>query len=210
MFVLQSLAVALLSLLVAFYANFRWKRRRFYELADKLPMRKGLPFIGVLHKFIFRSYRDYLNVVSEMSNSDEEELNAIYLGPVLLAFINSPEFLKIVLNSPSCQMKPATFYNAWQCEEGLVLSHGAMWKRHRKLFNNCFTINVLREFIPMFNDKAIKSIKTLENYVDKKEFDAYEILAAVSLETLMKGNFNFDRDYMNDPHNEELLMVVER
>lgn len=210
MFALQSLAVALISLLVAFYANLMWKQRRLFELARKLPMRKGLPVIGLLHKFIFQSYREYLNIISKIPSNDEP-LTAFFMGPIhLVAFINSPEFLQIVLNSPKCQKKPATFYNAWQCEEGLVLSHGSMWKKHRKIFNNSFTINVLREFIPMFNDKSTKSIKLMESFVNKKEFDVYEVVATASLETLMKGNFNFDRDYMSDSQNEELLLTVER
>lgn len=210
MFVLQSLAVALITTLVAYYANYRWKRRRFYELASKLPQKQGLPLLGFLHRFIFRSYKEYLNVVTELIETDKEPITSLWLGPLFISVINSPENLQTVLNSPKCQKKPSTIYDVWQCEKGLVLAHGSLWKRHRKILNNAFTLNVLQEFFPIFNNKSLKSIKNLEIYVDNEEFDAYEIVAAASLETLMKGNFNYDQDFMKDPHNDALLKTVEK
>lgn len=209
MLVLQSLITACITLLVAFYANFLWKRRRFYELANKIPQRKGLPFVGYLYKFIFQSYKNYLQLMADIPDY-KDPLTGVWLGPFFGVIINSPEYLQTVLNSPKCQKKPGAFYDVWQCETGLVLAHGHMWKKHRKIFNNAFSLNVLQGMLPMFNDKSIKSIKLMDKHLNNGEFDAYEVVAAASLETLMKGNFNYDRDYQTDPHNEALLLTVEK
>lgn len=207
MFVLQSLLFGSLLLLVALYANFLWKRRRLNELARKLPGSNGLPFIGILHKFAFRSYRHYLSVLCEIP--DGNSLTKFWMGPFLSVIINSPENLQIVLNSPKCQKKPEAFYNVWSATEGMVLSHGSLWKRHRKILSSAFTVNVLHRLLPMFHEKSKKSIEVLRKHVNQGEFDVYENVAACSLETLMKGNFNYDRDYQTEPQNAKLLMTVE-
>lgn len=208
MFVLQSLIFGLLITLVAFYANFLWKRRRFNELAQKIPGRDGLPFIGILHKFAFRNYKDYLQVVSDIP--DGNSLTKFWLGPFLAVMVNSPENLQTVLNSPKCQKKPSAFYSMWDATQGLVLSHGSLWKNHRKILNGSFTMNVLQRLLPMFNEKSMKSINLLSTHVNNGEFDVYENIAAFSLETLMIGNFNYDRDFQTNPTSSKLLMTVER
>lgn len=207
MFVLQSLLFGSLVSLVAFYANFLWKRRRLNELAGKIPGKNGLPFIGILHKFAFRSYRHYLSVFCQIP--DGNSLTKFWLGPFLTVLINSPENLQTVLNSPKCQKKPSVLYNAWSVTEGMVLAHGSLWKNHRKILSGAFTVNVLNRLLPMFDVKCKKSIEVLKKHVNHGEFDVYENVAACSLESLMKGNFNFDRDYQNDPQNAKLLMTVE-
>lgn len=230
MFVLQSLVFGLFVTIVAFYANFLIKNRRFNELAKRIPGRKGLPLIGLLHKFAFRSYEDYLQVLKEIP--DENSLTKFFLGPFLAVMINSPENLQTVLNSPCSQKKPgiyffnfyyysdiinkyflkmvAAFYNIWDATSGLVLAHSSLWKYHRKVLNGSFTLNVLQRLLPMFQEKSIKSIQLLNKHVNKGQFDVYENIAAFSLETLMKGNFEYDEDFQTDPHNSELLETVEK
>jgi cytochrome P450 len=209
MFVLQSLIVGIFVTLVAYYANYQRKRRRFNELAKLLPGRNGLPIIGYLHKFALRGYRDYLNIYAAIPGKDET-LTKFWMGPVLMLMINSPENLQVVLNSPKCLKKAGVLYDMWVVTEGLVLSHGSVWKRHRKILNASFTLNALQKLIPMFQEKSMRSIQLLEKYVGKGSFDVYENVAACSLETLMKGNFNFDRDYQTAPHESELLMTMEK
>lgn len=208
MFVLQSLIFGLLVMLVAFYANFQFKRRRFNELAKKIPGRDGLPFIGLLHRFAFRSYKDYLQVLCAIP--DGNSLTKFWLGPFLAVSVNSPENLQVVLNSPKCQKKPSAFYNMWDATQGLVIGHGNLWKYHRKILNGSFTMSVLQGLLPMFNEKSMKSINLLNKHVNHGEFDVYENIAAFSLETLMKGNFNYDRDFQTEPHKAELLTIVEK
>lgn len=208
MFVLQSLIFGLLVMLVAFYANFQFKRRRFNELAKKIPGRDGLPFIGLLHRFAFRSYQDYLQVLCAIP--DGNSLTKFWLGPFLAVSVNSPENLQVVLNSPKCQKKPSAFYNMWDATQGLVIGHGNLWKYHRKILNGSFTMSVLQGLLPMFNEKSMKSINLLNKHVNHGEFDVYENIAAFSLETLMKGNFNYDRDFQTEPHKAELLTIVEK
>lgn len=208
MFVLQSLIFGALVSLVAFYANFLWTRRRFYELAQKIPGKKGLPLIGLLHTFAFRNYKEFLKIFSSIPDYTKS-LTKFWLGPVLIVMVNSPENIQTVLNAPQCQKKPSAFYNAWQALLGMVISHGDVWKSHRKILNGAFTLKVLQRFLPMFNEKSMKSITLMEKRVNNGEFDIYEDVAACSLETLMKGNFDYDRDFQTEPHNSLLLRIVE-
>lgn len=47
MLFVDSLLTGLLTTLIVYFLCFRWRRRRMYELADKIPGPVGLPLIGI-------------------------------------------------------------------------------------------------------------------------------------------------------------------
>lgn len=203
MLVLQSLAFGLLVSLVALYANFLWSRRRLYHLASKIPGPRGLPLIGHGHKFVNVEFTQIFNTLVAVSRS-LPSIKKIWLGPELLIFADTPESLQIVLNSQKCLDK-SPLYDALMLTKGLVLAGGKMWKTHRKILNPSFSVGVLQNLIPIFDYKSKIFVKSLENLVGSKQIDIYEFVSACSLETLLKGTMDVDRDVLSDPHNDKYL-----
>lgn len=52
MIVLNALLVGVFTALLAYYLIYRWKRRRLYELAAKIPGPVGLPLIGIAFELL--------------------------------------------------------------------------------------------------------------------------------------------------------------
>lgn len=207
MLVAQSLAFGLLIFLVAFYASFLWKRRRLYYLASKLPGPKGLPLVGQAHRFLNADFKDIFDYFVAVPNDYPTPMK-IWLGPELVVFADSPESLQIVLNSPKCLDK-SPFYDEFVLTKGLLVCGGNMWRNHRRIMNPAFSISVLQKLIPTFDEKSKILLKNLEAEVGKEAFDVYGYITACSMETLLKGTMDVDRDYQSDALTNEFFHHVE-
>lgn len=203
MLVLNSLLFGLFVGLVAFYASFRWRRRRLYYLASKLPGPKGLPFIGMGHKFLTGDFKKIFEAIITFSSGYESPAT-IWIGPELVIFADTPEILKIVLNSPKCLDK-TPFYEAFSLKNGLLLSGGDVWKLHRKILNPSFSLNVLQRLVPLFDQKSKILVRNIAVEVGKKPFDIFYYLSACSLETLLNGTMNLDRNMQSDACQNEYI-----
>lgn len=57
-----------------------------------------------------------------------------------------------------------------------------VWQQDRKVLNKTFTMNVLKSFVPIFNEKTSVLMKVLDRLVDTPEFDMAEPIFACTLE----------------------------
>lgn len=201
---LQSLIWGLLVTVIAFYARFRWRRRRLYELASKFPGPKGFPFIGIGHRYLNQSFKGILEVTLGFSDGHGEEPVAVWLGPELLIFPDTPEMLKTVMNSEHCLDK-SKVYEVFLRRFGVGLAGGNVWKRHRKILNPAFSLPILHQLVPIFDEKAKILVKNIRSLVGGEQFDAYERLSACSLETIFKGTMALDRDIQSNYDKDEFL-----
>lgn len=208
MFVVNSLIVGVATFLVALFVRFRWSRRRFYQLAAKIPGPKGLPIIGSAHKFMTTDPQKMFNTINNMPNGYESSVMKIWIGPELMVFAHTPESLQIVLNSKKCLHKSKQ-YDVLLLDKGLIVGSGQTWKNHRKILNPAFGIGILQKLIPTFDEKSKIFVKNLKCEVNKKPFDVYEYMSACSLETLLKSTMDIDRDVQSDPHNFWYLKCIE-
>lgn len=131
-----------------------------------------------------------------------------WLGPELLVFAETPEALKIVLNSPHCLNK-TSLYEAFSLDKGLIVAGGEMWKSHRKILNPAFSLNVLQQLVPTFNEKSKILVENLAVEVGREPFDIFFYLSACSLETLLEGTMNLDRDIQKDALHNEYVHNIE-
>lgn len=207
MSVLQPLVFGIFVSLVALYARFVWSRRRLYELANRIPGPQGLPLIGHGHKFVNMEFTEILPTLVEISKS-LPSLKKVWIGPELLVFADTPEALRIVLNSQHCLDK-SYLYDILMVPKGLVVAGGQMWKDHRKILNPSFSVGVLQHLVPIFDEKTKILVNNLKVKVGDKQFDIYDYVTACSLETLLKGTMDFDRDIQSDPFDNEYLKNIE-
>lgn len=207
MLVLQSLVFGSLICCVAFYAIFRYKRRRLYELADKIPGPNGLPLIGLGYKFLIPDYQKVFQILADVSKEYTSPARA-WLGPELLILANTPEAMQIILNSPHCLDK-SRLYDVLLLKKGLLTANGEVWRRHRKILNPAFTIRAVQALIPTFDVKSKVLVKSLNAKVDTKPFDISVYVAACSLESILKGTMELDLDVQSNPHGNRYIETVE-
>lgn len=196
MLVLQSLLFGFAMFLAAVYASYSWSRRRLYYLAAKLPGPRGLPFIGLTHKFLTGDFEKIFRILATVTDGYESPAS-FWLGPELVVFAETPEALQVVLNSQDCLDK-SPLYKTFSLEKGLVVSGGETWKSHRKILNPSFSLGVLKQLVVTFDEKTRIMVHHMGVELDRKPFDVYGYLSACSLETLLKGTMNLDRDLQSD------------
>lgn len=207
MLVLQSLLFGLLIFLAAICASVWWSRRRLNHLAAKIPGPKGLPLIGMGHKFINADYKQIFRLLVDVTKG-YDTIMKIWIGPELVIFAHTPESLQIVLNSQKCLDK-SPLYDVLIVKAGLLVSSGNVWRNHRKILSSAFSIGVLKSLVPTFDAKARAYVKNLEAEVGKRPFDVYGYTSACSLETLLKGTMSMDRDIQSDPLRNVYIHQVE-
>lgn len=207
MLVLQSLAFGGLICLVAFYASFRWRRRRLYELAEKIPGPIGLPLIGIGYKFLIPNYQKIFEVLDQFSKEFTSPVKA-WLGPELMIVADTPDALQIVLNSQDCLDK-SPLYDVLMVTKGLLIANGQLWRNHRKILNPVFSLRAIKQLIPTFNEKAKIFTDNLRAKVGKQPFDVSAYLAACTLETILKGMMEVERDIQKDPTNNVYIHDIE-
>lgn len=194
MFVFQLILVFLLITLMTFVIQFRFKRRRMYELAARLPGTDKLPLIGVIHHFAWIPIKDYLSTAIKFIQ-DNAPFTKIWLGPKLVILTKSPEVINTVFNSPQCSNKPDLFYGSLIFTQGLPALNGNAHKRHRKIFNKAFTSKKLEELYDVVLKRAHILVTKLEKKVDSEEFNVYSFITAFALEVFAESNFNHSQDF---------------
>lgn len=108
--------------LILLYLKLRITRRKVYEVADKIPGPPSFPFIGAMYIFFGKSNEEVLDSVDELLDTYNSPAKA-WLGPMLVLLVDSPEDLKIVLNSPNCLQK-AYPYDFLGVSKGLMAAPG--------------------------------------------------------------------------------------
>jgi len=116
-------------------------------------------------------------------------------GSSLFIIINSAEHSQTLLNSSDCLKIPYMFSRPFLARYGLVIANGDVWQRHRKILSHSFKLNVLNSLMPLFNEKSKKCVEKLEPKIDCGYFNIAKYIAALTLETTMKGNFNYVQDF---------------
>lgn len=122
MLVLEALLVGLLTTIVAWYANFLWTRKRMYELADKFDGPKGFPLFGNALDFYGEEAEGQFRILHKHLQGTKSACR-VWMGPYCLIFLNSPQDIQTVLNSPYCVNK-SKFYDVVPNKTGLLTAKG--------------------------------------------------------------------------------------
>jgi cytochrome P450 len=184
------LSLVFITLLV-YYISFRWKRRKLYALAKKIPGSDGLPFFG--HAFTFMKI-DVRNNINDSNALIQHNLpvSKIWGGSLLFIIVNSPDHSQAMLQSTACLKIPFIISRPFLHRYGLIIANGAVWQHHRKILSHSFKINILQQLMPIFNQKCSKFVDKLKPKVGAPQFEIGHFVAALTLETTMTGNFHYD------------------
>ncbi|XP_058451458.1 cytochrome P450 4C1-like [Malaya genurostris] len=207
MFLLWHFLALPLLLSVAAYLVFRWKNRRFDRISAELQGPKGYPFIGCGHLFIGKSNEQQFAILNDITKTYPSPVRA-WLGQKFVVFIDNPEDLQIVLNSPNC-LEKADVYRFFHCEKGLFSSPASVWKVHRKLLSPCFSPNILASFLPIFNLKSAILVQRIEKHVGRKEFKINEDIARCTLDMICATTLGTDMDLQSDEGTEYIRAIEE-
>lgn len=122
-----------------------------------------------------------------------KNLAKIWFGPHFFVIVASPEYAKVVMNK--CLDK-AWMVDFLKMEKSILFGSGQLWQTHRKIMSPFFGINTVKNLIPMFEENANVLLDNLEKMRDLGEFDVFNFMAALTLETVLKA-MELDIDLQN-------------
>ncbi|XP_037041332.1 cytochrome P450 4d1-like isoform X2 [Bradysia coprophila] len=180
-----------------FYVQFYLYKRRLTKNITHLPVAKGLPLVGICHRFIGKSTTEIYHELIKLSETYQNPSIAWFCSTLIIV-ISSAEDMQIVLNSPDCLQK-AHLYDNLAVNDGIFKSKAHIWKQHRKLLNPTFNHKILTSFIPIFNEKSKIMADKLKQMLNQENlFDISKPFFACTLDTVcatsLGANFDFQKE----------------
>ncbi|XP_062969022.1 cytochrome P450 4F3 isoform X2 [Cynocephalus volans] len=124
-----------------------------------------------------------------------------------------PTYIKPVLFAPAAiAPKSMTFYGflkPW-LGDGLLLSAGDKWSRHRRLLTPAFHFNILKPYVKIFNHSVnVMHIKwQCLASEGSARLDMFEHISLMTLDSLQKCVFSFDSNCQENP-SEYIAAILE-
>lgn len=187
--------------LVIFYLP---KCIKYLTLASKIDDRSGLiPLIGILPEMINCDLHGLFNMMIKYC-SNTENIQKVWFGPQVVVLINSPDDTQKVLNSKECLDKPG-FMKYFGIERASLFGTLDAWRVHRKVLNPGFSPVILKNFVPMFDERSRVLIKSFEAKINQEEFDVFPEMSAFFLDTILRAALDLDKDILNDSKKDEYV-----
>ncbi|XP_075144816.1 cytochrome P450 313b1 [Haematobia irritans] len=191
MLFISSFLVSVLVLIVAYYL---WTQRKFFKLCADLPG-PGLPLIGMALEML--QPENFLQNLDDVRKQYQTPC-ATWMGHLCMLYVNEPETMEIIFNSPHCTNK-GEFYRFLSdaIGDGLFTSSSPRWNKHRRLLNPVFARKVVQSFLPIFNSEANAFVNRVA-LSQGQPMEIYELLKKtvleISCQTTMGKKMNFQND----------------
>nr|AVM18984.1 odorant degrading protein 14 [Holotrichia parallela] len=195
------LILLFLPLLIAgcWFLNYFWNNRYLKQYPGPVP----LPVVGSALDFVNPKKTVYqLLKYRENYKGDYK----IYLGFQPLVFISELKSIEAMLNSTTNlkKSKQYQFFKNW-LGNGLLLSDGDYWRRHRKIITPAFHFQILEKYVEVFNEVSNVLVECLEEKLNQGAFDIYPYITLSALDVMcdaamgipMNAQINSESQYVN-------------
>ncbi|XP_036751448.2 cytochrome P450 4F2-like [Manis pentadactyla] len=137
----------------------------------------------------------------------------IWLGPTIpLVVFCHPNMIRTISNASATIAPKEGFYNFMRpwLGDGLLLSGGNKWSRHRRLLTPAFHFNILKPYIKIFNDSVNVMHAKWNRLIHEgsSRLDMFEHISLMTLDSLQKCVFSFDSNCQEKP-SEYIAAIVE-
>ncbi|XP_006898360.1 PREDICTED: leukotriene-B(4) omega-hydroxylase 1-like [Elephantulus edwardii] len=137
-----------------------------------------------------------------------------WFGPINpLVSLCHPDITKPVVNaSAAIAPKDVLFYSILKpwLGEGLLVSNGNKWNRHRRMLTPAFHFNILKPYMKIFNESANIMHAKWQNLISEgsARLDMFEHLSLMTLDSLQKCVFSLDSHCQEKP-SEYIAAILE-
>ncbi|KAJ8340861.1 hypothetical protein SKAU_G00331520, partial [Synaphobranchus kaupii] len=118
----------------------------------------------------------------------------LWFGP-FVSFLNihHPEYVKTILASTEPKDDVAYKFLIPWIGDGLLISQGKKWFRHRRLLTPGFHYDVLKPYVALMADSTKIMLDKWETYANKDEsFELFQHVSLMTLDSIMKCAFSCD------------------
>ncbi|XP_053660991.1 cytochrome P450 4C1-like [Anopheles marshallii] len=175
---------------VIVYCYRLWQNRRTRVLLGRVPGPSNLPLIGSMYVIPGRDTSRYLKTLIDLAGTFGSPC-CIWLGPVPVVIVSTADHARIILTSPAT-LEKASFYRFTPLQ-GIFSLPAHKWRAHRKMIQPSFNQSILRNFIPLFEQKAEAMVCGLSEMVENGElFDIYRFTARCTLDMIFATTLGTD------------------
>lgn len=96
--------INILIIVCLYLLKWRQSRKNQYKCAEKIPGPQGHPLLGIIPMLMGKKNDELMTIVLDLLKVYGNTAKA-WFGPVLLVVVQTPEYLKIILNSEKCLNK---------------------------------------------------------------------------------------------------------
>ncbi|XP_028985122.1 cytochrome P450 4B1-like isoform X1 [Betta splendens] len=124
----------------------------------------------------------------------------IWFGPfACFLHIHHPDYVKTLLSSTAPKDEYAyKFIESW-IGEGLLVSNGQRWYRHRRLLTPAFHYDILKPYVKLMSDSTKTMLDKWERYAKTGEsFELFQQVSLMTLDSIMKCAFSYDSNCQTD------------
>ncbi|XP_076592483.1 cytochrome P450 4B1-like isoform X8 [Chaetodon auriga] len=118
----------------------------------------------------------------------------VWFGPFAsLLSIHHPDYVKTILATAEPKDNLSyRFLESW-IGDGLLVTGGQKWFRHRRLLTPGFHYDVLKPYTKLMSDSAKTMLDKWERYADtNKSFELFEHVSLMTLDSILKCGFSYN------------------
>ncbi|KAJ3656945.1 hypothetical protein Zmor_015989 [Zophobas morio] len=179
------LVLSVLVLLLSLY--FRLKKRQKNDGLNKFPEGPSHPLLG--HLPLMTSTTDVIDVSMQLIRNHGKTVK-IRIGPKILPMRTSlltadSHLTEFILSGNKILKKTENyqFLKHW-LRKGLLISDGDYWKRHRKILTPAFHLEVLKEFVQVFESVGDVLIEKLRRCEGTPSCDLHPFVTLCTLDVI--------------------------
>ncbi|XP_045900327.1 cytochrome P450 4B1 isoform X1 [Micropterus dolomieu] len=134
----------------------------------------------------------------------------LWFGPfVCFLNVHHPDYVKTILASTEPKDDFAyRFIESW-IGEGLLVSKGQKWFRHRRLLTPGFHYDVLKPYVKLMSDSAKTMLDKWEVYADNNEsFELFEHVSLMTLDSILKCAFSHNSNCQTESGKNAYIKAV--
>ncbi|XP_022619945.1 cytochrome P450 4B1 [Seriola dumerili] len=134
----------------------------------------------------------------------------LWFGPfVCFLNIHHPDYVKTILTSTEPKDDLAyRFIESW-IGDGLLVSKGQKWFRHRRLLTPGFHYDVLKAYVKLMSDSAKTMLDKWESYATTNEsFELFEHVSLMTLDSILKCAFSYSSNCQTESGTNTYIKAV--
>ncbi|XP_051026826.1 cytochrome P450 4F1 isoform X1 [Acomys russatus] len=138
----------------------------------------------------------------------------MWMGPVTpIIILCHSDIVRSILNaSAAIAVKDVIFYSILKpwLGDGLLVSAGDKWSRHRRMLTPAFHFNILKPYVKIFNDSTNIMHAKWRRLISEGSscLDTFEHVSLMTLDSLQKCVFSFDSNCQEKP-SEYIAAILE-
>ncbi|CAG4977384.1 unnamed protein product [Colias eurytheme] len=194
--------IALLVGLLVFYIVFRYKRRRLYQLASRIPEPPDInSFLGLL-QFSFDAQNVMMRVITDYTpfchmNGGHAKL---WLGPKLYIYMTNLEDSQFVLKN--CLEKDEIMLMIEPClGKATVIAPVPIWEKRRKATVSAFTPKNINNFVNTVSKQSLRIVEQMSsaNFAGTGVFSLWPYINRYSLKSSAEAIFGVEIENAKRP-----------